>query len=38
MTKDSDKMSHKLTVLIRKNSHQVIRVIRITNHYKKCSN
>jgi hypothetical protein len=36
MTKHSDKMSPKLTVLIRKNSHQAIRVI--TNHYKKCSN
>jgi hypothetical protein len=28
-------MSHKISVLIRKNSHEVIRVI--TNHYKKCS-
>jgi hypothetical protein len=32
---NNDKMSPKISVLIRKNSHEVIRVI--TTHYKKCS-
>jgi hypothetical protein len=34
-TQDNDKMSPKISILIRKNSQEVIKVI--TNHYKKCS-
>jgi hypothetical protein len=32
---DNDKMSPKISVLIRKNSHEVMKVI--TNNYKKCA-